>query len=354
MLSKCVEFCRLIVVLLLTWIWYGATQTNNDTADYFISALFITIMLMTWVGFCVLLKRMYRKNGLFFLLLFAAVLWTLCCVFVLTLMPFDVNNASVLRHNHVYWLAVTSGLVTVCIMPALGARSANTDASESKSEIPFKVRRARQIALAIVLCLLDLYTLYLLHEIAVIIYEETQEFGMSFVEAWHESVLIDTNREASCNVVDSEMETYGLIYHRQIMHNATSSSDFKCLFQLHESVRLNILCAVVAWTIYRLSTHNNGLHLLCTGMVFLALSTTVDDLRSYWVLNTEQAAFLTVAFVVEQMFDWHSEKNAAAALAPELISAGDQSQALLTNNMQLETDSTAELPESTPLVKLEF
>ena len=34
-------------------------------------------------------------------------------------------------------------------------------------------------------------------------------------------------------------------------------------------------------------------------MVFLALSTTVDDLRSYWVLGLEQAGFLSVAVLLE-------------------------------------------------------
>ena len=284
----------LLALVVLVWMWYFATSTYNE-AKYFNTSLVYFVLVSTFFGAVILVGQHYddsnkiEKNVLIILPVF---LWLACTVVTAEALPYNLDNISVLRHNYIYWLALVSALVTVCVIPLFAGTN---DTGDLKKH----VLMARRIALAIVLCLLDVYTLYLLHEITVVVYEETQALGTSFMEKCNQSVIIHPENEERCDVVDSEMEVYGLIYHNQIVHNTTGSSDFECLFQMHEAVRLNMLCAVVAWTIYRLATHQRSLHLLSTAMIFLALSTTVDDLRSYWVLGTEQAVFLTVALALE-------------------------------------------------------
>lgn len=296
------EFVMLTALVVLVWLWYFATSSYNE-AKYFNTSLVYFLLVSNFFGAVFLAYKHYdsSKDKKTLLIMLAAALWLACTVVTAEALPYDFNNISVLRHNYIYWLALVSALVTVCVIPLFAGtkdEAAQRNADDT-NDLKKHVLLARRIALAIVLCLLDVYTLYLLHEITVVVYEETQALGTSFMEKWHQSVIIHPENEERCDVVDSEMEVYGLIYHNQIVHNTTGSSDFECLFQMHEAVRLNMLCAVVAWTIYRLSTHQRSLHLLSTAMIFLALSTTVDDLRSYWVLGTEQAVFLTVALVLE-------------------------------------------------------
>lgn len=297
------EIAMLVALVVLVWLWYFATSTYN-AAKYFNTVLVYFLLVSNLIGAVFLARKLFQeeqKHSSLILIYLAAVLWLACTVVTAEALPNNLDNISVLRHNYIYWLALVSAFVTVCIIPLFGGTKDKEEPTQKKDtdDVRKHVLLARRIALAIVLCLLDIYTLYLLHEIAIIVDEETQALGTTFMKQWHQSVIIHPENEKRCDVVDSEMEVYGLIYHNQIVHNTTGSSDFECLFQMHEAVRLNMLCAVVAWTIYRLSTHQRSLHLLSTAMIFLALSTTVDDLRSYWVLGTEQAVFLTVALALE-------------------------------------------------------
>ena len=295
------EIAMLVALVVLVWLWYFATSTYN-AAKYFNTILVYFLLVSNFIGAVVLARKLFQEEHKHSSLLYlAAVLWLACTVVTAEALPNNLDNISVLRHNYIYWLALVSAFVTVCIIPLFGGTKDKEEPTQKRDtdDVRKHVLLARRIALAIVLCLLDIYTLYLLHEIAIIVDEETQALGTTFMKQWHQSVIIHPENEKRCDVVDSEMEVYGLIYHNQIVHNTTGSSDFECLFQMHEAVRLNMLCAVVAWTIYRLSTHQRSLHLLSTAMIFLALSTTVDDLRSYWVLGTEQAVFLTVALALE-------------------------------------------------------
>lgn len=303
MKNRTEEVAMLLALVVLVWLWYFATSTYNE-AKYFNTILVYFLLVSNFIGAVVLAKKLFKEEQNHnYLIYLAAVLWLACTVVTAEALPNDLNNISVLRHNYIYWLALVSAFVTVCIIPLFAGtkkeKGGSEDDKKDTGDVKKHVLLARRIALAIVLCLLDVYTLYLLHEIAVVVDEETQALGTTFMQQWHQSVIIQPENEERCDVVDAEMEVYGLIYHNQIVHNTTGSSDFECLFQMHEAVRLNMLCAVVAWTIYRLSTHQRSLHLLSTAMIFLALSTTVDDLRSYWVLGTEQAVFLTVALALE-------------------------------------------------------
>ncbi len=286
------EICMLVVLGVLVWLWYAATQDNNADKEYNTALVYIILILNVFVVWIVKKKNTYVA-------IFAFVLWLAFLANAARLLPNNLNNISILRMYSVYWLAVASVCVALYAVLTFSTISKKEKDSMTADDLKKQVLMARRIALGVVFCLLDLYTVYLLHEIAVIVHEETGTQSTDFMDKWHESVVIQPEVEERCDVVDTEMEKYGLIYHNQIVHNTTGSTDFECLFQLHESVRLNMLCGIVAWTIYRLSTHENSVHLLSTAVVFLALSTTVDDLRSYWVLDLEQAVFLTIALVLE-------------------------------------------------------
>ena len=205
------------------------------------------------------------------------------------------NIILVITDKVVYWLAMLCAIVVLCGLP-MAAKAYVQSSSVSNHD---KVPRARQSALAIVLCVLDVYTLYLVHEVTVTVADwSDNEPNSTFGDRWHQSTSIPANITSACDVEDVELKTYGLLYQNQVSN--IESQRFMCSFELHEAIRLNLLCSVVAWTIYRMSTHNrNRFGLLVTGMVFLAVTTTVDDLRSYWVLGLEQAAFLSVAALLE-------------------------------------------------------
>lgn len=275
-------------VLVFVWLWYAATSTDlhNDAA----AVMFALVTLST---LAVLVYQLFHQKESEQRTVVACVLWVVCVVVALFNVSWDSDAIRVLSRDDVYWFAMATALVVVSVLPQWGKVYA-----AAKDDL--RILRARRVALSIVLCLLDVYTLYLLHEIVVVIDAEVDTASnITFNAQWHASVNIPTNREALCDSIDDNMQTYGLLYQNQVLRNETVSNKFQCLFELHELIRLNVLCAAVAWTIYRISTHTNGLQLLCTGMIFLAISTTVDDLRSYWVLGTEQAVFLTLAAVLE-------------------------------------------------------
>ena len=287
-----------VFVLVFVWLWYGATapSIDNATQQANISAALFGAAALSSLGVLVLLSwrlRDKKKGFSAYAAVLALVLYCVCLVLAFVHVSWGADVIQVLRRDDVYWLCMATALLVVCVVPDWGHEFTNADGQN-------KVQRARQVALVLVLCLLDLYTLYLLHEIVVVVDAEASASG-DFNAKWHESVVIPPDRDALCDSIDTEKQTYTLLYQNQVARNETVSNEFHCLFELHESVRLNVLCAVVAWTIYRISAHENGIQLLATGMIFLAISTTVDDLRSYWVLGTEQAVFLTVALVLELM-----------------------------------------------------
>ena len=234
------ELSILAALVVLVWLWYFATSTYNE-AKYINTILVYFLLVSNFFGAVFLAIKHKDKNEkpFCYMLAAAAALWLACTVAAAEALPYDLDNISVLRHNYIYWLALVSALVTVCIIPLFAGTKDNDAQAHANDTDDLKkhVLLARRIALAIVLCLLDVYTLYLLHEITVVVDEETQSPGTTFMEKWHQSVIIHPENEERCDVVDSEMEVYGLIYHNQIVHNTTGSSDFDCLFQMHEAVR---------------------------------------------------------------------------------------------------------------------
>ena len=245
------------------------------------------------------LARTHKKKGFTFLVL-VAILWTACVVMGgvrIADNKFTAENVVlVITDKAVYWLAMACAVLVLCALPT----AANVYVNHGhKLAAHIRVARARSVALATVWCVLDVYTLYLAHEVILTVHDyRDNAHNTTFGDRWHLSTNIPDNSTSLCDQVDAEMQTYGLLYHDQVSpHEETR---FACAFELHEAIRLNLLCALVAWTIYRISTHDkNGLNLVVTVLVFLALSTTVDDLRSYWVLKLEQAVFLSVAVVLD-------------------------------------------------------
>ena len=282
----------LSVTQAVIWSWYAATTGNRPDAAWFLVGLVVVAMYVGLVRLLWWTKK--KQNGprnqqirrfMFLVVLF--VLWTTCVTFGIARIDNDKITAEnvvlVLTDKTVYWLAMTCAVLVLCAVPA----AANV-------YVQTKVARARQVALAIAWCVLDVYTLYLLHEVTTIVYKTNTDFG----ERWRQSTSIPENSTIACDQEDEELKTYGLLYQNQV--SPLESQRFTCAFELHKAIRLNFLCAVVAWTIYRISTHGKkGAKLLVTAMVFLALSTTVDDLRSYWVLGLEQAAFLSGATALD-------------------------------------------------------
>lgn len=208
----------------------------------------------------------------------------------------------VITDKAVYWLAMTCAVLVLCALPTVAGTYVQT-----------KVARARLLALIMVWCVLDVYTLYLVHELTVTIAEYSDNAPNStFGDKWHETTSIPDNSTNVCDQEDAELKKYGLLYQNQV--SPVESQRFKCAFELHEAIRLNFLCAVVAWTIYRISTHGrNGVGIVVTAMVFVAISTAVDDLRSYWVLGTEQAAFLSSAAVLDALGELRSDEETNVA-----------------------------------------
>lgn len=245
------------------------------------------------------LARAREKKGYwFFLVVF--ILWIACVVMGGVRIASDKMTAEnvvlVITDKAVYWLAMACAVLVLCALPSAADVYVN-HGHEPASHI--RVARARSVALMAVWCALDVYTLYLAHEVILTVHDyRDNAHNTTFGDRWHLSTNIPDNSTSLCDQMDAEMQTYGLLYHNQVSpHEETR---FLCAFELHEAIRLNFLCALVAWTIYRISTHDeNGLNLVVTALVFLALSTTVDDLRSYWVLKLEQAVFLSVAVVLD-------------------------------------------------------
>ena len=236
------------------------------------------------------------QNGYIFLGLLG-ILWLVCVAFgCYRILDDDLTSKNVIKviaDKAVYWLALACAVLVLLALP-YGA-SAYVKAGDDQ----LKVARARESALVMVWCVLDVYTLYLVHEVTVIVddyYDNAP--NTTFGDRWHSTTTIPPNSTSVCDQRDDELKIYGLLYQDQV--SPQESTRFTCAFELHEAIRLNVLCAVVAWTIYRISTHGRGsFGLIVTAMVFLALSTTVDDLRSYWVLGLEQAGFLSVAVLLE-------------------------------------------------------
>ena len=241
--------------------------------------------------------KQQEKYGRWFLLLLV-IIWLACVVVgVHRILEDDLTSKNVIKviaDKAVYWLALACAVLVLIALP-YGA-SAYVNAGDDQH----KVARARRAALVMVWCVLDVYTLYLVHEVTVIVddyYDNAP--NTTFGDRWHSTTTIPPNSTSVCDQRDDELEIYGLLYQDQV--SPRESTRFTCAFELHEAIRLNVLCAVVAWTIYRISTHGRSSRfgLIVTAMVFLALSTTVDDLRSYWVLGLEQAGFLSVAALLE-------------------------------------------------------
>ena len=240
--------------------------------------------------------KQQEKYGRWFLFLLG-ILWLACVAFgCYRILDDDLTSKNVIKviaDKAVYWLALACAVLVLLALP-YGA-SAYVKAGDDQ----LKVARARESALVMVWCVLDVYTLYLVHEVTVIVddyYDNAP--NTTFGDRWHSTTTIPPNSTSVCDQRDDELKIYGLLYQDQV--SPQESTRFTCAFELHEAIRLNVLCAVVAWTIYRISTHGRGrFGLIVTAMVFLALSTTVDDLRSYWVLGLEQAGFLSVAVLLE-------------------------------------------------------
>ena len=289
--EKAIAILSGLLSLAVTWAWYFASAQNQELAAWILVSAFMSASLVAMAALWYLATKASKWT------LFAAILafftflsFTIICIFYWVDEGIDGQVAAqVLAYDYTYWTAMTAAVLTLCNIPAVSAKYVNQDSDD-------KVHRARHVALVLVWCVLDVYTLYLLHEIAktVLEYDDPGEMnGTSFDTRWTASLNITNSSKIACNLKDTEMQTYGLLYQDQISH--TETTRFLCAYELHEAVRLNALCAVVVWTIYRLSAHTSGIELLTTGLVFLAISTTVDDLRSYWVLRLEQAAFLTLA-----------------------------------------------------------
>lgn len=245
------------------------------------------------------IARTRKKKGLWFFLV-VTILWIACVVMGGVRIASDKMTAEnvvlVITDKAVYWMAMACAVLVLCALPSAADVYVN-HGHEPASHI--RVARARSVALMAVWCALDVYTLYLAHDVTLTVHDyRDNAHNTTFGDRWHLSTNIPDNSTRLCDQVDAEMQTYGLLYHDQVSpHEETR---FACAFELHEAIRLNFLCALVAWTIYRISTHDeNGLNLVVTALVFLALSTTVDDLRSYWVLKLEQAVFLSVAVVLD-------------------------------------------------------
>ena len=247
------------------------------------------------------LARKHKKKGFWFAFP-VTILWIACVVMGGVRIKRDnitaENVVLVITDKAVYWLAMACAVLVLCALPTAANMYVNHG---HKPAAHIRVARARSVALLAVWCVLDVYTLYLAHEVILTVHDyRDNAHNTTFGDRWHLSTNIPDNSTRLCDQVDAEMQTYGLLYHDQISpHEETR---FACAFELHEAIRLNFLCAVVAWTIYRISTHDeNGFNLVVTALVFLALSTTVDDLRSYWVLKLEQAVFLSVAVVLDAL-----------------------------------------------------
>lgn len=327
-----------VAVLAIIWSWYGATTGNKPDAAWF---LVVAVVLGMVIGVLIVAYLLHKekaaaetnkeiaqaekkaasstdkaaaetklreaettadaakqqeKYGRWFLVLLG-ILWLACVVLgVYRILDDDLTSKNVIKviaDKAVYWMALACAVLVLLALP-YGA-SAYVNAGDDQ----LKVARARESALVMVWCVLDVYTLYLVHEVTVIVddyYDNAP--NTTFGDRWHSTTTIPPNSTSVCDQRDDELKIYGLLYQDQV--SPQESTRFTCAFELHEAIRLNVLCAVVAWTIYRISTHGRGsFGLIVTAMVFLALSTTVDDLRSYWVLGLEQAGFLSVAVLLE-------------------------------------------------------
>ena len=287
----------------IIWSWYAATKGGRTDAVWFLVGVVVLGTAFALGAFAAWeMKTAYSASFGFYVVLF--VLWGACVVIGALRIDNDDLVASnaivVITDKNLYRLLMSFALLVLCALPNAANKYVNNKKVAKEQKLPL----ARQYALVMVWCVLDVYSLYLVHELTTIVYQTNS----TFAARWQQSTQVPANSTMLCDQEDAEMKTYGLLYQNQV--STSEALRFTCAFELHEAIRLNVLCAVVAWTIYRMSTHGrSALRLLVTGMVFLAVTTTVDDLRSYWVLRLEQAAFLSAAAVLDAGSKWDKAKR---------------------------------------------
>ena len=201
------------------------------------------------------------------------------------------NDIDTVVNGGPYWCAQLTVAGAMCVVVMTSDR-----ATTPTDDVAPRVYRARRTAVLIIWGLLAMYTFYLLQQLIQVVTDYADnELNTTFNERWVMTTTIPHNT-SFCNILDVENARYGLLYDDQ--RHTAEDDRFQCAYGTHEAVRLNIMAAVTIWVIYGVSTKPTVIDLIRILLIFVGISTAIDDLRHYWKLRMEQAIVLTVAVAI--------------------------------------------------------
>jgi len=306
------------VALVITWMWWAATSDDNS------AAAMALVWIMGTALVAVQVKAAYdAKND-------KTAMWTTLASAMLLLVALA-RGTHVTPSGNEAAIALTDDVAYACIMLSItvatvavpGVTRARKKDGDGDDALRKNVHSARHAAVATLWCLLALYAMYLVRQIAIIVRDYDDNIGGNWGQRWTISTTVPANTTV-CNAIDHENDRYGLLYDDRLP--IAEHDRFTCAYQLHENLRLNAMVALTVWIIYRVGTHTTALELAVAVLVFVAVSTAIDDLRQYWVLKIEQAGVLTVTCIMECLAHLPHTPRAEVKSGQESVQSSTDSQ----------------------------